>query len=1321
MTQSSFRLKLKSKPIKTGNLNNKPVNTGVDNSTTSKGDNTTFNFGKSISIDKGNITQQNVIANKNNNLISKNQYKTNTYPKFTNKEISKIVLPQIKNKNYINYSVDKLNVTDVTLKNNSFNVTELDQGISAKRPELLMVYNFSPLFIGNPNNLILSDFGKLLEVQYQTSYLKRDIIGELTLNIQNSTNNENVKKFGGLVEKFNKKINNLDSLLGTYVKLIQNKNDIQKYFNLKLIKNINTDIVKDKSIDTNIDYKPIGSIKDFFINKMGYNEKQFLDFTNTKIFMQLIFDLKNIIENYSFNLLNIKDLDRANDKSITKLDTSYSTTNDDFTFNVSKIRSISTPINAINKENFNKILSSLPSSPSSRIKLLLNLLSKEYIVSSELGDPANKKLLNDLNSNSTGSPFDNILGNVGKTIFDAPSGNSLLSLSQIKPDLSIQVNSNTDEQNYFILPFEDKFIDFEQKDKSYVPGKYYFVDSIFETKNNAFNILPLLSFEQQFSKKFAQTKNAIITFLQLDTKNILDVDTMFYTFLASCYSSISGLSSDEVLNSNTNKAKSISNTDVNQSIIAGIYKLATEDLTLKNNLFQFLLLSGLNTNTLDDTKVIWKSLIDELETLDKFSALNIPASNQINLKDGPKVIKPQLIKLAKTIEDRVIILLNKSAKTVSNKKDVDINQRIDINSDILQLNQNSISKALLTEANGTSNSNTFNKEFLNLANKFTKAASIKNNEIGFLLEDKSGRTRFNFISTTTQLLIIYEIFINFIQLFTKVELVQYVKNGNVFVKNFKQDQKDIFDVVTKFLANKSTTLTVKENIGNQSFKGNYQTILIQDIINKLRQEENIVIDIISILEAIKNNITKSKEIAESLGKFVENKKGNLFVEATNNTPESENFLTYLDTVQNTAIENSLKKITDSTTKNLEIIFRLNGGLKSLNNFSNETQLRNSAFIIDDIKNRALNLDNQNQLLTINPLSGLNENIIVSNELKPEIKNVLTSYFAQSKFTDLNNSSTRIKLFSVGLPNNFIKTMIDKINIKNNNDLNVSNIKKKQSDVFKIKLYKRNMQFDDLVFIPKEFIFDGSLYVTDNDIINSKPSNNENFDNLLDRISVTDFESITNKTNYYLNKNKDNKKALLTEEKYSFLSELEKIQLFKNHISSALIEKLLFLATGIAVNEEHFLTREEINKIKRTNFDKDFENILKIYLRDSLGETINIQNSLNEIEKDFNVSDNAKNIIKNYRSGNILCNPDKIYTKAFGQKFFDRIFHLPVDIDDFEIDMEATRKTQSGKKMLNKTFIQQNIILSSNEKYYLKKRNSSDLILEDFFVAIEEVV
>ena len=77
------------------------------------------------------------------------------------------------------------------------------------------------------------------------------------------------------------------------------------------------------------------------------------------------------------------------------------------------------------------------------------------------------------------------------------------------------------------------------------------------------------------------------------------------------------------------------------------------------------------------------------------------------------------------------------------------------------------------------------------------------------------------------------------------------------------------------------------------------------------------------------------------------------------------------------------------------------------------------------------------------------------------------------------------------------------------------------------------------------------------------------------------------------------------------------------------------------------------------------------------------------------------------------------------KKFDRVFHLPVSLDDFEIDVEAMESSIVGTQALKKSALQKEFRdrrvyreSDAGRPVFLKRRTDRDIIFEDFFVTLE---
>jgi hypothetical protein len=411
---------------------------------------------------------------------------------------------------------DSTNIAQTRIENNEF-VTVTDNGISNFRPEIVATINFTPIWKPgqlNVNNVLVrdtSDIGDFLSFQYQTKQLRQETLQAL---IQNIKSNLPTDPFVDIKRDYETELRNVGNDLVFLNSILRNINTINNSLDIKNISDPEYSILEN---GTNV---VIPSLQQIYTQRMQYSNQQYNRFSETKILLQLLFDLKNILNSYSVNLINLRDNDRVADLSPTVIDRTYTLQNA-FSFNISDYKSTAAPINAF--QIFEQFMQSLPEEPDSKIKLLTYLLAKEYLISTGLGNVSNQPLFNKysttvttgLTTDMVPNPgiFNNIIGNVGETIFEKPigninTGNSLVSLMYIDPGTA---TNNT------VLPFENRYIQTDDMTTTYVPGSSYFTDAIIKTDGSAFNIAPYSQYASRFNSVFSDAKSAINNLLNLNS------------------------------------------------------------------------------------------------------------------------------------------------------------------------------------------------------------------------------------------------------------------------------------------------------------------------------------------------------------------------------------------------------------------------------------------------------------------------------------------------------------------------------------------------------------------------------------------------------------------------------------------------------------------------------------------------------------------------------------------------------------------------------------------------------------------------------------
>lgn len=1215
------------------------------------------------------------------------------------------------------FSDDTLTVAQPRVVQGSFS-PEPNRGISVFSPEILSVLSFKPIYTGDPKQEDFSREGRMIETQHQASKIRQESLLQLHTSMKErgprdtETADQIFKKMQQNFQTTLERTNQLIDILGESVERID---EISGRFDIK------------RMWANRGDEASLKALKPFFEEYLGYGEKQFEAFSNTKILAQFLSDFRQVLENYSFGLLDLVDSDRPGDFDPIKIDTTTTKT-DGFRFSSAMMRSTTTPINAANRRNSDRFLKALPKDPGDRIKILINFLSKEYRVSRVLGNKGglDERLKSDWGASTQGSPFDNIIGEAGKTIFDQPKGSKSL-LSLLYTNTTLVDQPGTEEGDFTILPFEEKYVDSE--DKSFVPGSSFFIDRLFDlTQFNNFNKGPLTQYVDHFQTQQSKAMNMVLFLFQIaqngtPVQNDLQPDIMYSRFMDSLKEATGGIHNG--LDDDGRLAR-----ESLQSFSIALMRLSNDNRKLKNLLFQYLLMMGIISNIDNNPGSVWADLAVELGDIKNLPAIKVPRRYKpsTSLLDGPKVITPFVGKIAKKIENQVrkIILPNGGKKTK-----IRLNPRLTIFAArrfqkygvkpfsrlgkpiSMAVTTNFITSALKQIAFGTTfekDPNIF-REFVDIAAKLTEAATSGDNK-GYLLDDTSGRTRFNFVSTSHQLLAIFEILASVVEKFGFCDMrldVDVVVETNAKLTRFIR--LHIKDMTSGRFDKETTTLGAFEKAVRAEFGtsriGEYveeQTKTRKHDDEKLKQP--VVIPVGEASKAPTNAVEHN--LKDSLGLI-----------RTKLSKENQIIINFLWILQ--LISKDLKDAKNKTQNYfnadfLSLLFQA-GTAEEIRIIRNAPQLRLAAFLNDDLKLRArqsfagADVVLQADEITTNP--------IVSNSVHDNVKEAMYMYLREPGFQEKAEASTLMKIFSVGVPQAFIRNTQDRIDFKN---IRQGSFKEKEADVITVNVHKRDLRRPELVFKPQKFLFDTSLFQCMSDVVNTNPQPGEGHDVLIRKNAVTDYTRLANKKKYYLHHG-DRGGNMLQEAKYAFLTNAEKIELLENHYQSSLLETYIKLTTGMAINEKIFaLNVEPVEEV----MESGFEALLLSYVKDILGEDIPENQSVQELLDNPDVSLHVKDILRSTTSGQVLTVPETERAKTLGPKKFDRVFHVPVDIDNFEVDLDATRETDSGTRALEKAALQnvfreENRFLGTEDNskpVFLKKRTSRDIIFEDFFVTLE---
>jgi len=1242
------------------------------------------------------------------------------------------------------YTQDTLRVSQFRFTNGKFQAVE-QNGISVFRPEILSIMNFVP--VDGSGRLSSKDptetAEQLLKSQFQANEVRAITLERLIGDMRNNTQFK--AQLDSIKSSFANGLNSTKTILNYYGTLIDK------------IEAVNTSLDPKSIPNTSFDTANYLTLADFYERKMQYPKSKFANFSDSKIINQLTSDFKNILEGYSLSLFDLVDSDRASDTSPVNIDKTYTQTNG-FTFTPSSVRSPNTPRNANESAFFNQFLNSLPSNPDDRIKLLVHFLSKELRVSKQMGRAENARNLQaKYAQDDNGDPFDNILGDVGDTIFNDPRGpNSLASMTLF----------NVDTTN-LVLPFESLYVDSDADRRVYVPGSTYFVDTILTVDANGFNTQPYVTFVSQFNQITSDTKNIIENLLELNQGSSLSPTATYDIFLNGLAEAMAGL----VNSSGINRSQAIS---------VALLRLANSDTTLKNMLFEYLLLLGLSSLTPTDQKSIFQNLGSELGTVQALKFANVSPNDNTNFFGGQSGLRPYIEAVVDAIETKVFSLtstLNTSllkkgyTKSVPSLRPTVLSPNISaptqtlgsvgvaaqiLNSNriLITLNRNGyfmsfrrgeIRETLLNNvaAIGPSSTNLC-KEFVDIAVKLDQNASISSNPV-YTLQDGTGRTRQNYFSTSTLLLFIFETMSAFANRYTFASFNKdsSLVEGSLTVDTSMSDGvvkilKDIVAAKILFVATRATTKVASglniQNLTTSTPAPQAPFSLFNfDLSNEKPRLPNVSgqvgVNNPSLVPPIFSPGVKSNTLnLPNLSTIINTPKfgfGKVFSNTTIgliNVQES----TQLLELRKTIVGNRSKlDDEDKTIKNILHIYSVISSRllatketvihtftkTSLQNFlattgttiqdfdlvRNPSQVRVSSWLFDNYNDKISDTSLDDSSLEAN--SGY----LVTDRIPVPEFNALLSMLQQPTYSHKTSADQKVKILTVGIPAGFSKNLSDRISRTSISDTNFNN---KEYDVVSVNIYKRDARFDDLIFKPQTFVFDLSLFPVKNFLPDSLQQPNIKFSDIVRNAFVRDYESLQNKKNVTVQK-------IRQDVKYNFLSDIQKQNMIQNHIESELFELYIRLMAGIEINEETFST---VNFSKTSTQDQNVINLVISYLKVIKNKDIPNQ-PIPQLLQNPNLDQETKDTIRLLSYGNLLFQSSFIQKRVLQPKLFDRVFHIPVSTDDFEIDVDQTISTESGRNTYTKTSVQ-NMIDDVKGKKYLKEKTRNDMIFEDYFVVVE---
>lgn len=1332
---------------------------------------------------------------------------------------------------------DVTSVAQTRIVNGAF-VTQAANGINNLRPEILSKIDFKPIWKPgqiNVSNVLVRDtstIGDLINFGYQTKLLRQETLLALISNIKKQVRPEvfeEIKKdFEDELKKLQTDLEFLNTVLSN-IKTINSSLDIKSY----------NEALYSNTVIENGSPVVIPTLRNLFTTRMQFTNAQYSSSSETKILLQILFDLTNTLTNYSVNLINIRDNDRAGVISPSAIDKTYNLAQNELTF---KLKNFGTNIENV-IQIYDNLLRSLPDNPDSIIKLLTYSLAKENLVSKGLGTPSNATILNkfrpgagrvvvrpeDLN---TSDIFQQIVGPIGDTIFQklVTEGNS-----NAANTLSSLLYVDTGDPRNVVLPFENRYVQADDNTITYVPGSSYFSDAIIIPDGRTWNVAPFVDYASRFNTVFTDVKSAIDNLLSLSSftrtgQDVTSGGTTSTVISAMSPNELNILFAEKFLNATKsydtqdelndffegdarnrqkaaeiradlerilsaleaekaitrdefyadvlyrlvqykttfqdiqNKAGTLFNPDGPQNLetgeqllVASLFNLAGNSTysnnALRKELFILTLMVGIYRNS--QSRINFFQKLVETEFLTFGDILNVSPNVEVSLFDetqrsiplNPNVPGFNLGQMmaafvsyyykisASIIENTIDIRIALTSAGASGAPTGDFLQRVRIipvcdysfyesyprgedgSQIVVETRQafRSLMQGILFD--NIIVSNTVFDQIVQSVEDLYNSTQVNGGYVH--INPSNGKTLFNGINLSTQLLFTFETFVQYCIKYSSVEVY-----GTTELDTYTN-----LDTVINALNNASVEARLARSFDlaflpedQRNLSTNVQSYIktISYITVKLSQgkQESVTKAINAIKEA--NPISVNQYIDKNGNKRLYQSLYDNYQKITDEFNNIRDMLGIFEVI-NSFIYSSALRVSNFFIQPKLQEFLGGSTINNIDFLKYPSQIRLANYIYQDIADKTTYAG---AMVTLPAGEGISatgslNSMVVSDNIIPSEYNSMISMLSVPRgridtIPDITLSEDVInrnnKIITVGIPTGLTKVLSDKVSVS---DFNVQGPAGKQADVIQVNIYPSDLRFAEITIKPLIYTFDLSLFVGKKNFFDLAAEPGESYLTLLNRMTVLDYEDPYNVQNITL-------RSIQTDERYNFLRPLEKSDIFVNTINSYLLGLYINCLTGIKISEEVF-----INPSTKKILNPKTITAIKTYLSKT-GNPYNVTYTDTEaILLNVNLDQSIKDTYRLMTYGSLIFNNKEATKLVNSSKIFDRVFHVPVNLRRLEIDMEATRTTLAGRMALERASLLEYITIegtggTDSEKIYLTTNSPNDFIIKDVFCAVSQI-
>lgn len=1236
-------------------------------------------------------------------------------------------------------------------------------GLNDQRPEIIAQFDFEPVYHDNMQNAfsdVQSPVGELLDIQITSRQLRAENIVRLLNELKND------RQTASAIAELERKLNEAEAMTSSEIRFLREM--VQKIFIGKRSLSVKFNEEGIRNELTTRDYlTPLADpIKHLMVNFLKFSENGYKSFTDTKILMQIIEDLRNVLRSFSPQLIDSPNNRRASDNDpfvINKIENGGSGR----VFSISSLTSRASidVQNILKPEEMTRFQDTLVtlSTPEDKIKLLFAILSKELRVSVGLSTPSVRNTaINAFGltpAQIDNGIFDNILGEAGFSIFEQPSGPqmSLMNLLKIKTP-----NDTT------IFPFEPTTI--KRASQSILPGQKFYVDSILKGKEK-FKTDDFRDFANVFSGRVAAVANIIEATTDVDVVNSerlgLNADDLFMQFLKIIQASVEEISTQNSIHDIT---------------LMSLMRLAADDVLLKHMITLYIVWVGTSAAQQQDSS---SKFFTELAAAGDFtgqlrgiedlsSTGNQSSSNAfltaISLLQPSRQYLLDIVRLANVNVPIGSIPQPPTDFTGSSPLDIICQMIVDRVYKLTHVEgaHNGPSRrghgvarpgqsAGSTGTNSVTESGSFlinrlmtlgagdpsflMRSIIEFINSIDARARVPLKGNSYFSASLPGLTKFNKIGAHTIVWIIVEIFTSFFKMYpvsTFAGSEKIASGDSSFVST--RDEDVITDV--KLMLNEITAASVFQQSRNSSSNIANRILGNDTSRNRTASLQRNVEQLRSIMERFKKEDELIKKLTNTLMSI-----------ANNVRLASNDLVRFFDQAgSNAAAFASLKTSIDFNEKiacldNAQITL-------SRNIIAEQAAIKQNFLSSFGMNSTAANAS------SVSPF--IDDSTLTSN-----VKSTLFSLLRTFEFRA--PAANNLRIISVGLPAGFLASMHERIGtfITGQSLQDFRQRYNLQNDVIKINVYMQDLLYENVVFKPKSFIFELGRFVSMPDFSDVKLDDTRDFEALVQNVIKTramkiDETGFTAETGSTIASDKSYDGVLTSEEKK---------QLAINHVKSYLLKLYIKLLTGVDLGEDNFYVNDSVADDRVDNVTKDlFKQIITSRVsgfaarRVTLDELKNsdevVRDLLSKIDSDVVTSNAISPIQKIFKDASESVNVEvaddivtfmKIFTPAailtgagarkvrnMSPKLFERIFNIVVDPDNFEIDHVATTSTSSGQSFLRSQAASR-LIIPAEDKFIdstgasnqslnsipikfdpAVRREMGDVTLQQFFVTIEQV-